>query len=572
MSIYKRKLFNRGGQVSSRGVGITSGLVDKPVQKFTLGGDVKEKYFDNLEMLRSLDLAQERKPFSKFEAATPALLNFFGGLMSGKSLQKGAAGGFDILGQSLQSSTPLFAQAIEAKKAYDAVDPEAGIKETALTLATQKDDPPETLTMKPGDTLMQLNEATGTYEKIYQTESIKKDKKLYTIGPNIKLVDETGATIAQGLDKTENQLYKLDPGERLVDREGNEIAFFPDINDQVIKLNPGQIAYSADGQTVIAENKTSTNKIFKLSPGQVAYDGSGQVIAQLDDNEKEKLQYKILAPGEELYDTKGNLIATGTSVNDIADKYHDFKTADERFNFILKELEKIAGFKEDGTVNLDNLTVAERIEYNRILPLIDEAAAAQIKNWADYKKDNLTNINFIDNMSERIQLAKAAFERNRATGAVRGRLTPLFNVLLDVTGISIPQIINETFQKDILLENLTASELNRLKSALALSFQSEMKGQVNTFEQQLILQSLFSVIDSPEANELAFENLEYLNELKRQTVLISERVNSYSELQTELDKWKKQNRPSLLKTDDDVYQGIIEKYNIKPIAESLDIE
>jgi hypothetical protein len=175
-------------------------------------------------------------------------------------------------------------------------------------------------------------------------------------------------------------------------------------------------------------------------------------------------------------------------------------------------------------------------------------------------------------MSERIQLAKAAFERNRATGAVRGRLTPLFNVLLDVTGISIPQIINETFQKDILLENLTASELNRLKSALALSFQSEMKGQVNTFEQQLILQSLFSVIDSPEANELAFENLEYLNELKRQTVLISERVNSYSELQTELDKWKKQNRPSLLKTDDDVYQGIIEKYNIKPIAESLDIE
>ncbi len=37
MSIYTRKLFNRGGQVSSRGVGITSGLatpkrgyVDRP--------------------------------------------------------------------------------------------------------------------------------------------------------------------------------------------------------------------------------------------------------------------------------------------------------------------------------------------------------------------------------------------------------------------------------------------------------------------------------------------------------------------------------------------------------------
>ena len=69
MSIYKRKMFNRGGRVSSRGVGITSGLVDKPVQKFNLGGDVKEKYFDNLEMLRSLDLAQERKPFKSSKEA-----------------------------------------------------------------------------------------------------------------------------------------------------------------------------------------------------------------------------------------------------------------------------------------------------------------------------------------------------------------------------------------------------------------------------------------------------------------------------------------------------------------------
>ena len=31
MSVLNRKLFNRGGKVSSRGVGITSGLVDQPV-------------------------------------------------------------------------------------------------------------------------------------------------------------------------------------------------------------------------------------------------------------------------------------------------------------------------------------------------------------------------------------------------------------------------------------------------------------------------------------------------------------------------------------------------------------
>ena len=562
MSIYKRKMFNRGGPVSSRGVGITSGLVDKPIQKFSLGGDVAQKYEDNLEMLRGLDIVPKREPFDKFGANQEALLNFFGGLMSGKSYQGGLGGGLDIAGQSLQSSAPLFAKASEAKRAYDAVDPEASIKQTALTLATQKDDQPETVKMKAGETLMQYDPETGKYEKIYQTETIKKDKKLYTIGPNIKLVDETGETIAQGLDKTENQLIKLDPGQRLVDKEGEVVAFFPDINDQVIKLNPGQIAYSADGQTVIAENKTSTNKVIKLSPGQVAYDGSGQIIAQLDDNEKEKLQYKILAPGEELYDTNGTLIATGTSVTDIADKYHDFKTADERFNFILKEFEKKAGFREDGTINLDNLSLPERIEYNRILPLVDEAAAAQIKNWAEYKSENLADLSYIENMGERIQIAKAVFDQLPATGPVRGRVTPLFNVFLDLTGISLPKVINETFGKDVLLDDLTFSELQRLQSAVALSFQKEMKGQVNTFEQQLILNALFSVIKSPEANEVAFENLLYLNDLKKEQIAVSQRVNNYTDYLRELEKWKKENKPSLLKTNGENLDSLYEKYGI----------
>ena len=36
MSVLNRKLFNRGGQVSSRGVGITSGLVkDYLIAKYT---------------------------------------------------------------------------------------------------------------------------------------------------------------------------------------------------------------------------------------------------------------------------------------------------------------------------------------------------------------------------------------------------------------------------------------------------------------------------------------------------------------------------------------------------------
>jgi hypothetical protein len=165
-------------------------------------------------------------------------------------------------------------------------------------------------------------------------------------------------------------------------------------------------------------------------------------------------------------------------------------------------------------------------------------------------------------MGERLEIARATFERLPATGPVRGRLAPLFNVFLDITGISVPQIINETFGKDILLDDLTQNELNRLQSALALSFQKEMKGQVNTFEQQLILNALFSVVRSPEANEIAFENLKYLNDLKKQTLIISERVNSYTQLQTELEKWKKENKPSLLKTNDEKYDDLINKYGI----------
>jgi hypothetical protein len=123
MSIYTRKLFNRGGQVSSRGVGITSGLaapkrgyVDRPGSY--AGHDnaesslpnLKDTMSDRLQLLESLDLGRPEVP-SKREILTPALLKFFGSLMSGKSYQGGLGGALDIAGQSLQTSAPDFAEA-----------------------------------------------------------------------------------------------------------------------------------------------------------------------------------------------------------------------------------------------------------------------------------------------------------------------------------------------------------------------------------------------------------------------------------------------------------------------------
>jgi hypothetical protein len=185
MSVLNRRLFNRGGRVmSSRGVGITSGLVNQPVQKFAPGGEaIKEKYNTTLDALRSLDIVPERKPFNKFQNAAPAALDFFGGLMSNKSYQDGLGGGLDIAGQSIKSSSPLFAQALKNKQEYDATDPEAGLKNMALELA-----------LKDKDT--NLKTSTKVYGKFGQDEGTEN------IGFGFRDVYEDGTDVYKYGGKT----------------------------------------------------------------------------------------------------------------------------------------------------------------------------------------------------------------------------------------------------------------------------------------------------------------------------------------------------------------------------------
>ena len=94
MSVLNRKLFNRGGPVSSRGVGITSGLV--PVQKFQEGGKV-----------------------SKLEALSPFLLDLSGRLLGGTSLT-GSFG--EIAGQALSGSSPLLSEGLKTYREGQKVD------------------------------------------------------------------------------------------------------------------------------------------------------------------------------------------------------------------------------------------------------------------------------------------------------------------------------------------------------------------------------------------------------------------------------------------------------------------
>ena len=63
MSVLNRKLFNRGGTVSSRGVGITSGL-DTPKRGLVDGpgsySGVLDRYNENVKLLRELDYLHQK--------------------------------------------------------------------------------------------------------------------------------------------------------------------------------------------------------------------------------------------------------------------------------------------------------------------------------------------------------------------------------------------------------------------------------------------------------------------------------------------------------------------------------
>ena len=542
MSVLNRKLFNRGGKVSSRGVGITSGLV--PVQKFQSGGSV-----------------------SKLEALSPALLDLSGRLLAGTS-PRGDFG--SILGQALVGSSPLISQGLQTFRAGQEKGDRKIIKgadgfnyfaDTGERVLPGIEKQPEIRVTKPGEIVTKIED--GVAKQIFENIKATDTNKLYTLSTNQKLVDEDGKEIARGFENSTNSIFTLKKGQKAYDIDGNQIAFYPDDETpgEVIKLSKGQIAYDNAGN-VIASNKDGNNQIIKLRPGESAFDAQGNVIASLPKEEVKKLEYFKLKKGEAIYDINGDIIAQAPSISEDVDKFHGGKTKDERLLIELAEYERKAGFNDDGTVNLDNLSPGERKEYLRILPLVDASAKEGQVQWEKYKIEKLGDLDFVTEIGEMTRLARDQFNQNPATGTVRGRLTPLFNVLLDTTGVNVPELVNDTFGKNILLEPLTADELIRLQSAIGVRFQEVMKGQVNTFEQQLILNSLFSVVRNPESVDLAFENLIYLNDLRKQMIIEAQKAKSTSEYIQNVDKWKAENKPSLLKTKDESIKTLEEKYGV----------
>ena len=637
----------------ARGTGITSGLTS-PIKGYAKGG------------------------ITKREAYTPAFMNLFGAMMSGKSLQGGASGAIDILGQATQQSAPLFAQA-QATLASQDTDRSTGEDANGFlryldtgefvfpgTVKTAQEVIGQGKTMATVTTTQDGEVTTNINMETQEATPIKKN---YILGQNSILVDPDGKTIARGEPNKSTTFTKLKQGEKLYNSDGDMIAHYADPNAGTITLNPGQIVYDKDGNVLFQAPPNTTNQqviklsqgqtaydidgneiaskpaaedddpIIKLNPGQTAYDkdgnilfaspanekdakiiklnpgqeafqmvdgklvplasvplkesdrivtvGPGQVLFDKDTNEivfenpstvpvqrlstlsagqslvdrdgkviytaPNKDEYFKLSPGQSVYGLDGSVIAQAASIEDDQATYGYKELTENEMAFKkIKNYEKGMKLTESGEFDTSDLTDYERKDYFRLLNTYDPDAKAELKTWNEWKSTLINDIGANIEYTEMLEMAKAIFESNPATGPIRGRLAPMFAVMQDLTGVDFATIINNlSGSGDIggtaLLKAENLEELTRIKSQMAIMGQKFMKGQVNQFEQELILKSLFDTIKSADGNEIAFENLLYLAKLKKAIIQTSNKVGNESDFYTEMEEWKSRNRPQYLR-------------------------
>tara|TARA_R110002012_G_scaffold48147_1_gene125695 strand:+ start:555 stop:2417 length:1863 start_codon:yes stop_codon:yes gene_type:complete len=609
MAVLNRKLFNRGGPVSSRGVGITSGLV--PVQKFQEGGEV-----------------------SKLEALSPFLLDLSGRLLGNTSLT-GSFG--EIAGKSLSGAAPSLAEGLKTYRAGQKVDDDRQIMPDAQGYQRYVDtgervfpgvekpveeEKPQYTKLKPGESLYKDGEL------VTERVMLEKNQQLIKLNPNQILIDPvTKEEVARGIEKADTEVYKLNPGQKIFNKNNEVIAFYepPAEQEDVIKLNPGQKAFDRQGNLLFEAPATvQEGKVFKLSPGQKAFDSNGKEIASVAPNEPkpidttvtvapgskiidketgevifenptataqqklykaqpgttlidgsgniiyeapEQKQYFKLKPGERIYDEGGNVIATGTTALDNMDKYNEFKTESERYNFVVRTLEKKAGYDANGNVILGNLDFAEQSEYKLALEQVSTSYRRDLENWGDTQKEFLETISNVYNMEEQLRQVEDLLvnpsDELIATGPITGRITPFFGVLENLTGLNMATVINDVLGKEVLLENLPADEINRLQKTIALQFQEKMKGQVSNYEARQIVASMFNVTKLPGSNELALDNMRFINDMNKAMISISQNVDTYDEFAQRVQAWKKDNKPPVLKTPNEGKQDINDKYGFK---------
>ena len=254
MSVLNRKLFNRGGPVSSRGVGITSGLatpkrgyVDRPgsyagkedaESSLPAVPTFEARSFEDVFAERQALLEKLRPPkqeFNKLENAAPALMTFFGNLMSGKSFQSGLSGALDITGNAVAQATPEFSQALARKNKAEADD---RAEKFALDLqAFESAETAHAAELKREADLLETKykkdvfKITGDDGRVMNQERVSYDNGFtwYDVGPSWPANEDSFVTGSQGIyenDEGETTLgYQVIVDGNLITKsqDGNEI-------------------------------------------------------------------------------------------------------------------------------------------------------------------------------------------------------------------------------------------------------------------------------------------------------------------------------------------------------------
>jgi hypothetical protein len=282
MSVLGRKLFNRGGQVSSRGVGITSGLatpkrgyVDRPGSYQGVGEATLPTKMDNItsDAQAYFDLLKantpERAPFDRRAANVEPLLTLFGNLMSGTSYQGGLGGALEIAGKGLKEAAPGFQRAINERRAYDAANPDAALRAQALGLAVKNQ--PDPVTEKwTGKEAFKANVNVAPVEEGGEGSTVVRNLTRFT--SNLGNVEFR--------DQNNNVITDFSPIEKYDSFEGPDKYQYQIIDGNAVKI-PGQGA-PVDDESV------------KTFQGKDGY----QYLIQVDSDDPTKVK-AVLLPGQE---------------------------------------------------------------------------------------------------------------------------------------------------------------------------------------------------------------------------------------------------------------------------------
>ena len=267
MSVLGRKLFNRGGQVSSRGVGITSGLatpkrgyVDRPGSYQGVGEATLPTKMDNItadtqsyyDLLK--EYTPERKPFDRRAANVEPLLTLFGNLMSGTSYQGGLGGALEIAGKSLKEAAPGFQRAINERRAYDAANPDAALRAQALGLAIENQ--PDPVTEKwTGKEAFKANVNVAPVEEGGEGSTVVRNLTRFT--SNLGNVEFR--------DQNNNVITDFSPIEKYDSFEGPDKYQYQIIDGKAVKI-PGQGAPIDDESVKTFQGKDGYQYLIQVDP------------------------------------------------------------------------------------------------------------------------------------------------------------------------------------------------------------------------------------------------------------------------------------------------------------------